>query len=419
MSAKAAYTGISIMFRSEVLAHRVEKLQGNVAIAIPPSWQSVGYVVFGGVAAAGAFLSLASYARVETVTGSIVPDKGIAAIVPTRNGVILSLPAREGQHVAAGAELASIRVEEDGANGLSASAQVEAAARRQDASLAAQMNANDLAAEAQMHQFAAQRAGAAAESEQLRSQIALQHELIASAQNDYDRARTIAGRGFISQRDLQVREESLLARRQGLAQLTQSLASRQAALMEAERAAAQVAAQARAQSAGIAASRAEVAQQAASVAGTRSYGLRAPIAGRVTALTARIGQPATAQAPLMSIVPDGSVLRAELAVSSSAVGFVKQGQQVRLSIDAFPYQQFGTINGQVITVAASAVSQQTADGRTISVYPVTVALDRSDIAAYGRREPLVPGMTLAARIVTEKRSLLQWLFEPVFAMRRR
>ena len=407
------------MFRSEVLAHRVEKLQGNVAIAIPPSWQSVGYVVFGGVAAAGAFLSLASYARVETVTGSIVPDKGIAAIVPTRNGVILSLPAREGQHVAAGAELASIRVEEDGANGLSASAQVEAAARRQDASLAAQMNANDLAAEAQMHQFAAQRAGAAAESEQLRSQIALQHELIASAQNDYDRARTIAGRGFISQRDLQVREESLLARRQGLAQLTQSLASRQAALMEAERAAAQVAAQARAQSAGIAASRAEVAQQAASVAGTRSYGLRAPIAGRVTALTARIGQPATAQAPLMSIVPDGSVLRAELAVSSSAVGFVKQGQQVRLSIDAFPYQQFGTINGQVITVAASAVSQQTADGRTISVYPVTVALDRSDIAAYGRREPLVPGMTLAARIVTEKRSLLQWLFEPVFAMRRR
>jgi membrane fusion protein len=50
---------------------------------------------------------------------------------------------------------------------------------------------------------------------------------------------------------------------------------------------------------------------------------------------------------------------------------------------------------------------------------VTVELEQPSVAAYGRREPLVSGMTLTARIVTEKQSLLQWLFEPLFAVQRR
>jgi membrane fusion protein len=48
-----------------------------------------------------------------------------------------------------------------------------------------------------------------------------------------------------------------------------------------------------------------------------------------------------------------------------------------------------------------------------------VALDRAAVSAFGRDEPLVSGMTLSARIVTEKQSLLEWLFEPLFAVQRR
>ena len=34
-------------------------------------------------------------------------------------------------------------------------------------------------------------------------------------------------------------------------------------------------------------------------------------------------------------------------------------------------------------------------------------------------EELVPGMSLTARIVTENQSLIEWLFEPLFAVRNR
>jgi len=407
------------LFRPEAIAKRQDRLSGDVAIALPVSWQSIGYLIFGGLVVALTFLALAGYARVETVAGMIVPDKGVAAVLPTRGGIVAALPVAAGQQVDAGTVLAVIRTEEDSASPLSAVAQIEAAVSRQDASLAAQMTAANAAVEAQLDQLAAQRSGLTAEIAELQSQIALQRNLIASAQTDYDRAYTVAKRGFISRRDLQTREETLLVRQQGLSQLTQSLAARRATLSEAGRSEAQVTAQARAQNASLAASRAQVAQQAASTSGSRSYVLRAPVAGRVTALTARVGQPANPQTQLMAVIPAGSTLRAELAVPSAAIGFVEKGQEVRLALDAFPYQRFGTVKGTILTVAASAVGKQAPDGAITSAYPVTVALDQAAISAYGRNEALVAGMTLTARIVAEKQSLLEWLFEPLFAVRRR
>lgn len=408
-----------MIFRTAAFHRNNAQLSGHIGFAVPVPWQTIGYLMFGGVAIIGLFLSLATYSRVEVATGTITPDAGVSAIAPTRTGVIAALSVTDGQSVAAGTELATIRAEEDGASPQSPAALVLAAIAQQDASLAAQSNASLASAQAQAAQLAAQRSGLAAEIAQLEAQIGTQRALIASAQQDLDRARSVADRGFISGRDLQVREETLLSRQQGLAQLEQALAAKRAALTENERSAVQISAQARAQTASLAAARAQVAQQAASTAGSRSYVLRAPIAGRVTALTARVGQPATPQSQLMALVPTGAKLLAELAVPSAAIGFIKPGQEVRLAIDAFPYQRFGTVTGIVQTVAASAINAQGPNGTTVAVYPATVALKQSAVNAYGRSEPLVSGMSLTARIITEKQSLLEWLFEPLFAVRNR
>lgn len=407
------------MFRSEVFDAQSDRLLGDVAVIVPISWHLIGYMLFGSALSCFAFLSFANYARVETVSGAIAPAAGVSAILPLRNGVVSSLPIREGQDVGVGTMLAAIRAEEDSASGVTAAVQIEAAIARQDASLTAQSGAMEASAQAELRQLAEQRSGAVAEVEQLRRQIALQQSLVTSAQHDLDRAASLADHGFVSLHDLEQRKENLLARQQGLSQLTQALAAKRATVAEADRNAVQITAQARAQSASLAASRAEVAQQAASTASTRAYVLRAPIAGRVTALTARVGQPAVAQTPLMTIVPANSVLQAELAVPSAAIGFVKPGQEVRLAIDAFPYQRFGTVTGKVLTVATSAINRTAEAGGVVTVYPVTVALDRASIYAYGRNEQLVAGMTLTARIVTERQSLLAWLFEPVLAVQRR
>ena len=152
-----------------------------MAVAVPVAWQSIGYLIFGAVALGALFLSLASYSRVETVSGIVTPDAGIAAIVPTRAGIITALAVREGQNVPAGAALATIRAEEDGAAVHSPATLVQNAIARQDASLAAQSDAAQASARAQAAQLAAQRAGLTAEIAELQSQLSTQQALIGSA----------------------------------------------------------------------------------------------------------------------------------------------------------------------------------------------------------------------------------------------
>jgi membrane fusion protein len=410
---------MSQLFRSEVFQQKKDRLSGSVSIAVPLSWQAIGYLIFGSLIVAITFLSLATYSRVETVTGAIVPDKGVAAIIPTRPGTITEVLVEDGEQVAKGATLVAIRAEEDSASGLSAAALTEQAIAQQDASLIAQMSAAERAAAAQQSQLLSQASGLRAEIDQLQSQIVLQQSLVTSARLDLEKAQSVAERGFISRVDVQAREDNLLARQQQLSQLQQSLSARRATLSQLSSSAANVTAQAQSEAANIAAARAQVAQQAAGNAGARSYALTAPVAGTVTALTMRSGQRVGLQSQIMAVIPQNARLRAELLVPSQAIGFIKRGQEVRLAIDAFPYQRFGTVTGKVTTVSSSALSQTLPNGAVVSAYPVVVDISNPEVVAFGRREQLVPGMSLTARIITEKQSLIEWLFEPLFAVRRR
>jgi len=410
---------MTTLFRQEVLQKRADKLSGDVSIAVPVSWQTVGYTLATALATAVGFLAAAPYARVETATGTIVPDAGTSLVMPTRAGIVSLVSVHEGQRVAKGAQLIAIRAEEDGPGVTSAAAQMAAALAQQDSSLGLQLAAVNATTFAQRTQVEAQRSGLAAEIAQLETQRGFQQQLVSSTEGDIDRVRSLVDRGFISGRDMRLKEEELLSRQQALSQITQSLAAKRSSLNEAERSSAQLAAQARVQANGIEATRAQVAQEAASARGARSYVIRAPFAGRVAALTARVGQSANAQTALMTIVPEGSELRAQLAIPSTAIGFVKAGQEVHLAIDAFPYQRFGTVNGRVLAVPTSAIPGTRSDGATVAVYPVMATLDRDGVEAFGRSRALLSGMTLTARVVTERQSLLEWLFEPVFAVRKR
>ena len=54
-----------------------------------------------------------------------------------------------------------------------------------------------------------------------------------------------------------------------------------------------------------------------------------------------------------------------------------------------------------------------------SAYRVKVALERQTVDAFGREVPLQPDMTLRADIILERRSLIEWLLEPLLSVRHR
>ena len=130
---------------------------------------------------------------------------------------------------------------------------------------------------------------------------------------------------------------------------------------------------------------------------------------------------------LMTIVPDGAGIEIEANVENKDIGFVREGQDVEVKFDAFPFTRYGLIKGKVrklgrdaapqpATGAASspaAPSGATQVTPTDAAYAAKVSLDRDWIVVDGHREILQPGMRVSAEIRTGNRLVIEYLLSPV------
>lgn len=164
----------------------------------------------------------------------------------------------------------------------------------------------------------------------------------------------------------------------------------------------------------------------------RDATISAPKSGVVT--FSRLVQGSTLQPAdiAMVIVTDTSQpLRAELRIPSRRRGFVREGQIVHLKFDAFPYAKFGTYEARIDSISRTTVSAASqsgmpaaammeaaakgdADAEQGDAYIAWVTL-RNKTFDYGKqRFDILPGMQATASIVVERRTIAEWVLEPLF-----
>jgi membrane fusion protein len=401
------------LFRKEALEHSRPRLEGDVSLAVPLSWQILGHLFGVTLLVIVVFLSTADYARIETVAGQISPRDGLISVVPPRNGVVSELAVKEGDVVVKGQPLATLSSDDILANGETGSEQIDQVLLGQEESLDAQLRFARAASQAERNRLQSQINGAEHEIRSFEQQAGLQRALVSSAQTDIDRGRELAERGFLSSRDLARREENLLLRRQQLEQLRQSIGRQYSIIAEAQAQLRQVAASEGREANSLANERRGFAKERSRVQAETSFLLRAPVAGQITALQVRAGTAASGSQPLMLIVPKDSELMAELYVPTTAIGSIRVGQTMLLAIDSYPAQQFGLVAATLVSVASAPVRRSTSNQGGMVAYTVLARINPKGSFLVLGRYRLVPGMTLNARIVTEKRSLLDWLFAPI------
>ncbi len=114
-------------------------------------------------------------------------------------------------------------------------------------------------------------------------------------------------------------------------------------------------------------------------------------------------------------VSPGDALLIEVHVPPRDIGLVRIGQTVRLQIDAYPYTQWGTLDGTVTAISGDLVGNATDTGHRagfkVFVRPAAGYLTLSD----GRRGELKKGLTLSARFLVARRSLFQLLYDEASA----
>jgi HlyD family type I secretion membrane fusion protein len=135
-----------------------------------------------------------------------------------------------------------------------------------------------------------------------------------------------------------------------------------------------------------------------------------PVDGVVQDLKFRtVGGVVPPSATLMNVIPLDGKMHAEVRVSPSDIGFVKKGQLARLKIGTFDFMRYGTIEGNVSMVS----SFSTLDEKQLPFFKVIVSIPKNYVGNDEAKQ-IDPGMTVQADIITDRQSVLRYLFRPVF-----
>ncbi|WP_250478839.1 MULTISPECIES: HlyD family type I secretion periplasmic adaptor subunit [unclassified Caballeronia] len=138
--------------------------------------------------------------------------------------------------------------------------------------------------------------------------------------------------------------------------------------------------------------------------------LTAPVDGTVQQLTVHtVGGVVPAAQPLMQIVPKESVVEIEAFLENKDVGFVHNGQEAEVKIDAFDYTKYGTIPARVRHVSQDAIE----DEKKGLIYATKITLDRNSIFVDGKTLPLSAGMSINAEIKTGTRRVIEYVLSPL------
>lgn len=121
---------------------------------------------------------------------------------------------------------------------------------------------------------------------------------------------------------------------------------------------------------------------------------------------------------LVTLVPTDARIEAEVRVDNADVAGLKEGDPVRVKVDAFPFQRHGILQGTVRKLSPD-IPTETTNGaqQPLSQYLARISIDRDSLVGRERLGRLIPGMTITAEIVTGSRTVLSYITEPLVRMK--
>jgi membrane fusion protein len=378
----------------------------------PPHWAARGlsYAII-------AVVLIAAIASIviklpETVTADfvLVPARGTDPIKATRQGIVNQVFVSEGQTVNQGDVIATLKSDSAGdraAELMTVQTQL-AGAGESFINAKARFTALSLAEEQEIRKFTARVQHLEGLIALKRQQLTLLKQMAESFEKLYQQG--IASRAQWTQRQLEVTElqaelEKLIAEQNETRALIEKLkldsSARRAEFKEVERTYREA----------TATGEIRVNALRAGLAGSDGNEIRltAPSAGTILRLHVKNSGAVLHEGEMVAeLVNAGERLRAELKLPEAGVGKLKAGQGVKLKYDAFPYQRYGVKYGQVAWLSPATVESK--DGASFRAH---IEIAESELFIQGQSRPLSAGMSGKAEIVIGKRSLIEYILEPL------
>lgn len=135
-----------------------------------------------------------------------------------------------------------------------------------------------------------------------------------------------------------------------------------------------------------------------------------PVDGKVSQLAVfTVGGVVTAAQSLMTIVPEGTALEAEVWVANKDIGFINVGQTAEIKVETFNFQKYGTIEAEISEVSPDAKEDKE---KGLLQYRVALRLKKDNVIVNDKFVPLSPGMTATAEIKIKEKSIIEFFLDP-------
>jgi membrane fusion protein len=363
-----------------------------------------------------AFAFWGEYTRRERVEGFLALD-GLARVLAPEAGVIQDLTVKEGADVRAGAVIARfIPVSGRAADATDSNLELQRQRLLGEITAAKQLSAQQ--DEALRQRIAALKS----ELDQADGEIELQIKRVNAAREEVERVEKLVKEKFVSESVLLQKKSELLEQELKLQTIKKQRATPEREMLNAKNELSMSQIKLSQQIGPLERKISEIEGLIEEHKARREVDILAPFDGVVSNIAVAKGDSLAADAAIATLLPRGSGLRAQLLVPTRASGFIAQGNDVVMRYDAFPFQRFGQYHGKVDMVSRTVWAAGEKVGALVArepVYRVDVKLDRQTVKAAGQEMPLRPGMILSADILLEKRTVFEWVFEPVLELRGR
>ncbi len=114
---------------------------------------------------------------------------------------------------------------------------------------------------------------------------------------------------------------------------------------------------------------------------------------------------------LVEIAPKGTnlLLKAQMATQES--GSLQKGMFVKIKFDAYPFQDYGIVEGKLKNISPTSKLQETPTG-DVAIYELEIELNQTCIPTATECIVLRPGDTATAEVVVRQRRVIDFILDP-------
>lgn len=404
------------LFRRQALAELARGRAGRPLANAPRPWRWLTGLSITCAVVAALFVTVAEYARKETVRGWLVAEQGAVRITHGGAATVDRVAVQAGAMVQPGDAILYLTGQVHLESGVGSAEAAISQLAEEGRAIESRKELTRKASRVEAVAVATQLDGIAAELDSLAERLHEQSLRVGAAREMLERTAAATSKGALTEWDVMVQRDIVSSQQQALDQLRQdrNRLLRERAGLESKRVALAITleqALTRLDS-----ERRRVLRETATHDMQRMQVLQSPITGKVASVEVRPGSAVKPFELLATILPAEYSMVAEVYVPSKAIGMVRRGQPVKLMYDAFPHRQFGMATGRVASVADYVLLPDDLPptfGIREATYKVRVTLDAAAVLDGGLSYELRPGMLLAAEIILERRTLFEWLVSPL------